>query len=60
MDDPYSSKVQCVAKDGAILGVNTLDYGISCKATVWSVVGSNVAHFIKMPRSVFDQLWREA
>jgi hypothetical protein len=60
IDDPYASTIQCVAKAGSLLGVSLLDCGISCMATVWSVVGSNVAHFIKMQRSVFDQLWHES
>lgn len=60
LNDPYNYNVMQVATSGAIIGVNRLDLQNSCRATVWSIVASNVAHVVEMTRETFDTLWRES
>lgn len=50
LNDPHDFKVASVASAGTVLGVSHLDCNVSCKPTVWSIVGSYTCVVVGMSK----------
>jgi hypothetical protein len=58
MNDPFDFNIIQVATKGHIIGAEKLDMNKSCLPTVWSIVNSRIAHFVKLSARTFNRIWK--